>query len=222
AAAERLCQRRIRRYHAKADCDGGDGEPAHDRLPGDDAHCTKKTLASVPAGLDEAMGVTICTTRAPLAALAPTLTWAVAVVPSALTTRPLTVKAGSTALFFRKTTDTAPMSPRPVIVTAIVAPAVAVDGARPTTMGSTSTDTGALTVSVAARGVAARTLTEAPTLRSIVTGGAAPPTLTGREASKTPNAGTIVTSAEALSVASSRCVAVMVTVGGRGIRVGAV
>src|SRR5262249_12589231 len=82
AAAERLCQRRIRRYHAKADCDGSGGEPAHDRLPGEGAHCTTKTLAAVPAGLDDAVGVTICTTRAPLAALAETLTWAVAVVPS--------------------------------------------------------------------------------------------------------------------------------------------
>src|SRR5262245_36180453 len=181
-----------------------------------------KRLPPVPAGLDVAVGVTICTTRAPLAVPAATATCVVAAVPSALTTTSSTVNAGSGTLSRRKTMELAPLRPCPAIVSASVAPAVVVAGVTARTTGSFATDTAPLTVSVAARGAAASTLTDAPTLRSSVTGGAAVATLTGRDASNKPNAGTMVTIADAVSFASSRCVALIVTVGGTGIRLGAV
>src|SRR5215470_4384620 len=181
-----------------------------------------KRLAPVPAGLDVAFGVTICRTRAPGVVPAATVTCVVAAVPSALTTTSSTVNAGSAVLSRRKTTDVAPRRPWPAIVIAIVPPAVVVGGVTPRTTGSIATATGTLTTGVAACGAAASTLTAAPTLRSIVTRGAAAATLTGREASNKPNAGTMVTTADAVSFASSRCVALIVTVGGTGMRIGAV
>ena len=82
--------------------------------------------------------------------------------------------------------------------------------------------TAALIPGVIPRGPSARTLTAALTLRSTLSGGTAAATLTGRAARSIGNAGRIVTSAEALSVASSACVAVTVTTGGTGMTAGAV
>ena len=129
----------------------------------------------------------------------------------------------STEPSLRKTSDVAPLSPRPVRVSVnVVAPGATLEGDTPSTTGSISTETGALTPSVTASGDAAATLTAAPMVRSTVSGGVTAAMLAGRAEMNTFNGGSTVTVADALSEASSWCVAVTVTTAGTGITGGAV
>src|SRR5204862_2195450 len=115
-----------------------------------------------------------------------------------------------------------PLSPRPVRVSVnVVAPGATLEGDTPSTTGSISTETGALTPSVTASGDAAATLTAAPMVRSRVSGGVTAAMLAGRAEMNTFNGGSTVTVADALSEASSWCVAVTVTTAGTGITGGA-
>src|SRR6266545_5421777 len=127
----------------------------------------------------------------------------------------------SVTLFRRNETAVVAASPRPVIVRVRLEPAVAEPGVTPVTTGSTVTDTTAVFAKAGAE-PANWTLTTLVTLLSTTAGGAANATLSERVAAYSGPAARTVTWADAVSVGSSWCVPMIVSVGGTGMKAGAV